>query len=773
MNKLLLNNQLIDQMKKILFYASLVALATSCTQDETLSLDVQNESKGITFELAEQIESRIQYEENNAKGYSPFWYAEKDRITIWGTGVSKDGSDYAEGDWSAFAANAVSAQYKATKSKKSAEFTSVSDAETLEFYDSSTEMGSKFFAVYPYNLGYTIGSDANGFKIESPVLGSLNTQTIDSKKGQNKAITMIAKAEVDGQLDYESVGEKVQLKYSYATPVLRFATKGLNNRYQTAFGNLKKITLTSYGYDKDGNGSYDPLNDIEPTALYYSGTPTINVNTTTWENTIEGTVDPSQNQIEVNIGLAWSDDALAPVAVAVQDRYAYRTKGVKELLNARFEFANIDLDVQKEIDVDFNIQKNFVGYRLEMNQFNFLVTKGGSDTRTLFVINGDFSGILTEDGTAIDWQDTQTDSELKTAVDFTEIETVYVEKDVVLDAEDFKLLNKMTNVKSLTLNGNTAIPAESLQDLTALEEIVLPEVTSVGNDAFASPELKIVNMPKFAFNSGIAINEMLLKKDKLEELVMGATNMNASFPANGLLLTDYTYLKEVTVNDGIKLGANSFKGCTALTTVNGTVDIVGIGAFQNCDALTSVTVSDKDIVDYTFSGCDALANVYYNDGTATAPLKPNYVGAYAFEDTKVNLDLSETNIIAKGAFKNAKSLVGYEYKNQIVVKVGATSIGVGAFSGANAIQFIYFMNATSINDYMLSGTTALQEIKFGKAFTFAGENKPNDGTFGTSANIKLFVVEGQTGIAGNTLTIGPAGKTNTFVFTQVETEAAE
>ena len=51
-------------MKKILLCAGLVALAASCTQDETLSLDVQNNSEGLTFEFVEGVDSRIQYDKD-------------------------------------------------------------------------------------------------------------------------------------------------------------------------------------------------------------------------------------------------------------------------------------------------------------------------------------------------------------------------------------------------------------------------------------------------------------------------------------------------------------------------------------------------------------------------------------------------------------------------------------------------------------------------------------------------------------------------------------
>ena len=751
-------------MKKILFCASLLALATSCTQDETLSLNTPDEVRGIAFEVAEQLDARIQYDKDG-DAWAPMWYAETDRIAVWSNGTSAK----AGGAWNTLPEGY--ATYKATQSTKKANFTAIDDNNLLTFQENNKK-GAKFYVVYPNVTGMTLSVDQAASKTENDsliinkALEGLATQTIESAKGQNKAIVQLAHAEATQEQVYESVGEKMALTFKFATPVLKFGTSGLTEAYQKAFGNLATITVENKGYTPGKDSKVKP---IDATPLTYKSGATIKVDTINWGHVIVGEGDAAK--ITVNVGQKWNDNALAPIAVAEADRAAYRKDAVKEAVETMFSFENIDLTVKKEIDVDFVAGSSFKAITLNMANYPYLVTKKGANPgRTLFVNSGDFSDILTEKADAIDWTDTETADAQATAVDFSEITTVVVAEGVVLDADDFKVLDKMTNVTSLTLNGNTSIPTKSLKGLTALTEINLPKVTTVGAEAFAA-DLAKVNMPAYAFGEGV--NDMLLKASCLVELNMGATSMNAGFPANGLLLTDFKKLTKVTVKDGIKIGANAFKGCEALKTVSGVVDIAGTYAFDGCKVLESIIIKNKDIKDGAFNGCAKLAKVYYeNNKTA---LVPNAVGKEAFANTLVALDLSATTTIGDNAFLNNTKLVGSAYTGSVqkVVTVGATTVGASAFEGCTGFQFIYFANATSIGNKFLAGTTKLEEVKFAKAFTYTGETAADDKTFGDAANIKLFINEAQTGVVGNelTLTAQDTDKTETKIkFEQITEE---
>lgn len=742
-------------MKKILFCASLLALATSCTQDETLSLNTPDEVRGIAFEVAEQLDARIQYDKDG-DAWAPMWYAETDRIAVWSNGTVHGKTTNAGGAWNAL--SSTYATYKATQSTKKANFTAIDDTNLLTF-QANNKKGAKFYVVYPNVTGMTLSVDQAKTKSENDsliingALENLATQTIESAKGQNKAIVQLAHAEATQKQVYESVGEKMTLTFNFATPVLKFGTSGLTEAYQKAFGKLTEITVENKGY----TDAKDAKKSIAATPLTYKSGATINVDTINWGHVIFGEGDAAK--ITVTIGQNWNDNALAPIAVAEADRAAYRKGAVKEAVETMFSFDNIDLTVKKEIDVDFVAGSSFKAITLNMANYPYLVTKKGANPgRTLFVNSGDFSDILTEKADSIDWTDTETAEAKATAVAFSEITTVVVAEGVVLDADDFKVLNKMTKVTSLTLNGNTSIPTKSLKGLTTLTEINLPKVTTVGAEAFAA-DLAKVNMPAYAFGEGV--NDMLLKASCLVELNMGATSMNAGFPANGLLLTDFKKLTKVTVKDGIKIGANAFKGCEALKTVSGVVDIAGTYAFDGCKVLESIIIKNKDIKDGAFNGCAKLAKVYYeNNKTA---LVPNAVGKEAFANTLVALDLSATTTIGDNAFLNNIKLVGSAYTGSVqkVVTVGATTIGASAFEGCTGFQFIYFANATSIGNNFLADTDNLKEVKFAKAFTYTGETAAAKTTFGNSTEIKLFINEAQTGVVGNVLTLTAQDKDKT------------
>lgn len=772
-------------MKKILFCAGLVALATSCTQDETISLDVQKQNaKGITFEIVEALDSRVQYDQE-AEGWAPFWYAEQDRIQVWANGVGFGALTPAVGDtvdgsyWKDFTGANEIVTYKATSSTNKANWTAVSDADMLTFVKTDKK-GAKFLALYPADAnavlaGETSGTGVNDTLTISGVLTSLNAQTIKTAKGWNDEVYMVASAARTQDQVFESVGEKMALAFNHATPVMKFGTKGLTADYQKAFGNLKTITVTTLGYDKNADGDWADAGDIKPSPLYYPNGAIQLTDSTNWKAEYISTaaVDSvATKQITVTIGdangLAWTDAALAPIAVAPTKRSIYGTAG--ERITAEFTFENITILVDKKnVTKDCVAGKNFQAITLNMADYPYLVTN--TAPRTLFVNSGDFSAVKYEEGTpkavtGIKWNGEK--------VAFSEFGTVVVAEDVVLDAEDFKILNNLTNVKYLTLNGNTSIPAKALNKLALLEEINLPKVTTVAIDAFKGGiALDTIVMPAYKFNE--AVNDSILNRASLQYIELGATALNAGFPKTGLKFDNFTELVKVKVNDGIILGPNAFDGCAKLTTIEGKLNVTGTDVFKGCAKLNGVVLMSKDVPAGVFDGCTLLSKVYYGDNKTA--LVPNSVGNRAFAGTAAALDLSATTVIGDEAFEGVTALVGAKYSEAnpvIVLKVGATTIGEGAFSGATGLKLVEFTNATSIKQDIFSGATNLEQIKFVKAFTYAGlaTAQPSATTFGTCGNIDLFVNPDQTGVGADnkTLTIGATGKTTDFEFKSITKE---
>ena len=268
-------------MKKVLFYVSALALVTSCAQDEFESLGTQNErTEGITFETV-SLGSRMQWEDGGTT-YNPFWNAEMDRVGIYAANVKKD-YDPTNGAWGAVydgdGYNDIDAAskslYKATKSEKNGQFTAVDDDNLLAFNDTKP---ARFFAVYPSDVTATFptNADAKGLeamdKLEN--LPELAKQTSDLG-GNNPAMLMYAAASATQEEAYESVGEKVALKYEIPLSAIVFSSKN-SDKYTVAptngesvFGDLENITIEAKGYDADGKGIVTKEGDINPSLIAY------------------------------------------------------------------------------------------------------------------------------------------------------------------------------------------------------------------------------------------------------------------------------------------------------------------------------------------------------------------------------------------------------------------------------------------------------------------------------------------------------------------------
>lgn len=762
-------------MKKVLFCAGLLGLMASCA-DQDLDGVAGNSGKveGITFEMAE-ADTRIQYDKDGST-WNPFWYAEQDRVSIWANGVNKGfptvSSTAAYGRWTALSATAT---YKATKSEAKAAFTSVDDVNMLTFIDGTKD--AKFFAVYPATTESMTTQTGRGTTPDtlqiSNLFNGLESQNIESAKGANPAMVMIAHTTAKRANVYDAVGEKVALSFNYVTPILKFGTSGLDATYQNAFGKLREIQVQNTGY-QDPSG--DATKDIAAPALVYGNGATLQVDTLNWTSAIKPatTSSSSPNNITVTLnngaGLAWSDEALAPVVVAITDHSAFSATK-PDTLKSMLVFENIDLaDKGANGDQDgrylsssLTPSSNFKAITFNLSKYPWLVTKNTTaNTRTLFVNSGNLADIFTVDATGnVKWTDTQATSGL---VAPTEIETVVIKSGVVIANADFTKLNKMINIKHLTIEDLPTVPANAFKSLANLKTLRLLNTTTIANaNAIASTAaLDSIVMPEYKFEDE-AINAAFLKKTSLRYLDMGAEVMNAGFPARGLSLEGFALLYEVKVKDGIKVGANAFKDCALLEKVNGRVDIVGSYAFANCAKLTAINISSQDVLSGSFSGCTLLKTIKVNGGNFV----PTSVGSEAFKNaTKINVDLASATTIGASAFEGATALTGIKHTGETVnvLRVAAATISENAFKNCTAIDYIYFVNATSVKNGILSGVT-VKEIKFGEKFSVATALAA--GTFGTITDTKLFVAPGQEGVSGNILTTGTGSGARTFQFGQI------
>ena len=734
-------------MKRVLFCAGILALAASCAEDQFESVQVpQNQLKGISFgaELAQAPATRgdLAYNEDT-KAYDFFWYAEKDKINIWSTNTTATGSNVATGGTSWSKDN--KAQYKATQSAARGVFTGYQDDNILDFQygpddidmtdpDDVEAKKSQFFAVYPTTSTMEEITDGK-FRIGG--LPALNAQNQTAKNGSDvtSKLMMYSLTEAVAENSYDAVGEKIDLKFVRPFTAMVFKTEGVD-AYKEYFGKLKSIELEMKGFDKNADGDTDDEGDIKPSIIDYgqSGVSYL-VDTknpeksklvksdggdiTNWASDVTGA--GSTITLKINggaTGLDWTDADVAYMAINNVDRAAYVEAGAEESVEITYDFEHIQLPNYKPITTAANWpsvkgNNNFVGApALKIADYPYLVTKiVSSNDRVLIVNSGDFSDIFTDANfTNVKW-----DEGSNPAV--TTFNTIIVNEGVELSKAELALLKKFTALKSIKLVENTEIPAGTFSQ-TTLKDIDFPKVTVIAKGAFgASVELENVKLPAYGFGDEVIAKE-ILKATSLKTLDMsGVSAMNVGFPSTGFTLTGYTQLQEVTVQDGVKLGANSFNGCTALATVNGKVEIGGAAVFKGCEDLVTINVVNADMKASAFENCTALKNILL-DGAQVAPTAVEtkaFEGCTALE--KMNLR-NVTGDLGQQAFKDCTALYGEVVDGtKNVLYVGGEHIGEGAFDGCTSLQHIEFLQATTFGKDILANTSAtLIQVQFDEVF---------------------------------------------------------
>lgn len=739
-------------MRKILFCAGLLALAASCAETDldTIGQSGLEKSNGITFQAVENEGPTTKGGfEPNGSSYIPFWYGESDRIAVFGTYYDiLDNGDKSKANGTQTFNAATYVEYKATQAATKGWFTGIDDANTMVFKDDSKDEENKrsqFVAVYPKTLasGGTAAQFAGDkFTFSNlPDLAAQNQKDLDGAGIYENMIKYSVSRETWKSKSYDAVGEKLDLDFKRPLPGLIFNTKNAEGYLagkNSAFGNLKKITVTMLGEKADGtdqaNASKITLND--DAALV--------VDVTTGQGEINpGVGGQAASEIELTInsttGLPWSDDAVAFMVIAP----IKRTK--TEYFTVEYDFDNISFT--KTYSTDKSWKEGFYGpITLDASQETYLVTNetsGSANDRTLIINSGNLDGILNTDNDKVKWGGAE--------IALTEFAEVIC--NVELTDEEIKILNGYTGLKKITLAKNTAIPAKAFTALTGLESIDMPMVETIAEDAFANnmASLKSLKLKSYPFNV-TAVNDKLLKKTLVTLDMSSIEKMAGGFGEASISFEGFTALEEVTLKDGIKLSPNAFKGCTALATVNGIVEL-NTGAFEGCALLEAINISGAAIPANAFKDCTVLESVLYNK----AAVVPTSVGASAFESAKAieYMDLSQVTSLGASAF-SASGLISPSATDKILT-VGAAHIPASAFA-STAVKLVHFTNATSFGVNIFNQCASLSQVKFDKAFEIQGADMPAarngwDTTFGTASSVSLFVAAGQKYVSANNLTL--------------------
>lgn len=807
-------------MKKFLYCAAVVALAAACTQEDDLLNNApssQAQGQGLSFNVTladNNIETKGELYEDEGT-YPFFWYAEQDRINVFGVnlkgaissgsagtntalvgyGSNTGGKGVATHSFGTWTLPSAAASYKATQSKGEGKFTAANDGDMLVFDGEKT---STIVATYGDIAATTVESKMNDDNTDIiPGLEGITKLelTTDATKGSNIEQTvkhpneviapMYSVSSAAAEETYHSVGEQANLQLIRPFPVIRFTTTGVD-KYAEDFGPLESVSLITR--QKNAAGEWIAAGS---TIAYKAGAKYTVVGdevgfASGWEFTNNSGASQYKHQVTVNLTSQenWSDDDAVYMTVAPVDRSELEDG---DMLVITYQFKNITftLDGSKENAKEFEtlITKNSWNATtadgrpnavtplpaLDINNYDYLLV-GQSGNYTLIINRGSIASTI--NGTNVIWPVGGT-----TGVAISDVKKVIVNCD--LEDADFANLNKFTAAEHIELTEETSIPTDGLKALTgsgsALKELVLPKVTTIAEDFVDAnfETLTKLELGSYPFET-MAINNRFFNAQTAGKLTyIDAAAVDDFGPIymgrQAIIFQNYNVLDSIKVGNGAELYAHQFDGCVKLQKVIGSVDLSSndaTHAFKGVKALKEVNVTTDIIPDYAFYQASAIESVL-KDGNQLAPTA---VGEFAFMEAVAlkYMDLANTTELGERAF-NRSGLIAS--KKDADLKVGAKVISEAALANTK-VTFVHFTNAESVENQILSGVNTLVQIKFNKVFkaSLPANTKMDAQSFGAttnSKNVDLLVADGQE-YNGATITVGGTD----FTFKSIRVEAA-
>lgn len=794
-------------MKKFLYCAAVVALATACTQEDDFltvpSSQAQEQGLVLNATLAntDATTKGELYEDN--KTYPFFWYAEQDRIDVVGLnlkgaitsgtgtnaevvgfGTNTAGKGVATlGTAGAWTLPTVSgfASYKATQSQGEGKFTAASDNDmltltTIESTDDAATVASKTATIIATYDGVEVAAATSQLNplTSQAVPGSLTSLVLKTKES-NATQNIDRPNQVDAPMwsvssasrtdDYSSVGEKVDLQLKRPFPVLRFTTTGVD-KFAKDFGPLQSVELKTIG--KNADGKWD--SDEEGSALVYAADKNYGVigtaqgwikdHTGKWEAETNWAETTDPNKVTVNIASTddWSDANSVYMTVAPVDR-SKMTDG--EMLVVTYNFENITFTLNGSLEgaKDFEklISKNsWTAFTadgrpnavtkitpLDINNYNYLVVKNGSSNYTLIVNKGKVGDVLNAAKTNVVWG--SINPVLST------IKKIVVNCDI--EDADFANLNLFKNVTELELAEETSIPAKGLASFAGVTTLTMLKVTTIDEDFLGElgteqfTGLTNLNMAAYNFPTTVINDKFFNAQTKISLKVLnmsGIDDMTAAWPLTRTINFDGYALTEVTVKDGVQLSPNAFANCAALATVNGKVTLM-----DNASA-TGAFFGAKVLKTINVTNSKVPANAFKkaelleNILVDGKQIVPTVVGESAFESTSALEYMDLSKVTTMGKYAFKNSGLKATSKDNNIIEVGISIAENEIFRNSN-VEYVYFPNVTKVNGNLFQSMKTLKQVKFGKEFTVAAVQAWTEPFGLTPELVDLFLVESMRG----------------------------
>ena len=279
-----------------------------------------------------------------------------------------------------------------------------------------------------------------------------------------------------------------------------------------------------------------------------------------------------------------------------------------------------------------------------------------------------------------------------------------------------------SDLETVTIgNGVTSIGDGAFSRCTSLTSVTIPDgVTSIGSSAFSGcsgltsiiiPD-SVTSIGEYAF-SGCTAEIVWGDAPEITEIGDGAFN--------GYEGTSITIPDRVT-----SIGSSAFEDCSGLTsvTIGNGVTSIGRYAFYDCSGLLSITIGSgvTSIGSYAFSGCTAI----------TSAKMPTLAIAHVPQDSL------QTVVLTSGASIEANAFSGCTSLTSLTIPDSVTSIGENAFSGCTGIvsatmptlaiayipkdslQTVVLTSGESIEANAFSGCTSLTSLTIPDSVTSIG-----------------------------------------------------